>query len=438
MELESLYQIYLANPHVVIDSREVQPNSIFFGFKGSNVDGNKFAHDALDKRAALAVIDNSEVWAQLPNRYKDKTFFAENTLHALQGLAEHHRNQLDIPIIALTGSNGKTTTKELLQRVLSQQFNAFATPGNFNNHIGLPLSILQISYSHEIAVLEFGANHLGEHSKLCRLAKPDYGLITNIGKDHLEGYGGWEGVIQAHKEFTDFLYRRKAHFFLNNDDETIKSIAKPLSTFTYGKTTHNSLDCAGYINALFPFLSITVEKNLSNRGSSFQIDTHLFGDFHFYNLMAAVCTGQYFGISNSQIKEALASYVPANNRSEVIEKGTNKIILDAYNANPSSMQKALENFDKLDAKHKIAILGDMFELGKYSEQEHATIVNMLKNRNYKIVLVGNEFGKFKNQINGLHFPDFQATKTWFEKNKPSNTWVLIKGSRGMELEKIVK
>ncbi len=419
---------------MTIDSRNVTKDTIFFGLKGNQVDGNQFATHALEKGAKAAIVDDPAIIEDGNTNY----ILVDKVLDTLQDLAAHHRNQLKIPVIGITGSNGKTTTKELIQHVLGKSYRVFATQGNLNNHIGLPLSVLSIDNACNLAILEFGANHHGEHELLCHIAKPSHGIITNIGKDHLEGYGSFDGVVKAHQEFTDHLKTNTGLLFTNIDDPNVQALAEGLLKVTYGNYNyHPRINCGGVINQSIPILGVSVTKPL-NQESPFGINTQLYGQYNFSNVMAAVCIGQYFNIPRTAIQNGIQAYQPGNNRSQLIEYGNKTIILDAYNANPSSMDMALKDLEKLANPCKVAILGDMFELGEYSEQEHQQIVEQVTDSSFKGVFVGKQFKALENNSDNLFFSKVEEAKDWFKTTDLSNCWVLIKGSRGMALETILK
>lgn len=437
MMTEEIYELYKQHPHVTIDSRAISKGSIFFGIRGDRFDGNQFASEALRKGAAYAIVDKvTEVEA---GNMADRVIKVDDTIAALQALASHHRSKLAIPVLGITGSNGKTTTKELIHAVLRQKFQTFATKGNLNNHLGLPLSILQIHNEHEIAVLEFGANHQGEHELLCNIAQPTHGLITNIGKDHLEGYGGMDGVKKAHQEFTDYLENKGCLFFQNKTDPIVRELAENLYRVSFGPEDQSGqADFRAKISHHFPTLTLEVTKTLNNGDAGFTVETNLYGSYNFYNILCALCIGQYFGVPQAQMKDAIGNYHPHSNRSEVIDWGGATVILDAYNANPSSMLAAIQEFARIDSPKKMSILGDMYELGEYSEKEHQTIVNILKGNNWTKVFIGPNFGEYQDMINGHFFESRGEAKDWLAKQSLTDYWILIKGSRGMALEKLLE
>ncbi len=422
MDIAKIHELFLKCTSVSIDTRKIQANSLFVALKGENFDANTFAKEALEKGAAYVIIDNS-------NFYIDhRTILVEDSLQALQELAKFHRNYLKLPIIALTGSNGKTTTKELIYAVLSSKYRTKATIGNLNNHIGVPLTLLSFTTETEIGIVEMGANHKKEIEFLCDLAQPDFGYITNFGKAHLEGFGGVEGVIQGKSEMYHFLSDNSKLAFVNLDDAIQVEKTRAINQFTFGV---NKLEANVIISEVTanPFVTITL--------LDLKIKSHLIGLYNANNLNAAIAIGNYFKIPYEQIKSALEVYVPENNRSQLITKGTNQIILDAYNANPSSMAVAIENFKQLDNSNKIAILGDMFELGEESFAEHKNIVDSLLNQK-KIVchFVGADFFANRLNVENFHFhATYEDLAAYINEQKINQSTLLIKGSRGMALER---
>ncbi len=344
---------------------------------------------------------------------------------------------MKIPVIGITGSNGKTTTKELISRVLGTKYKVFATLGNLNNHIGLPLSLLMIDDNYEIAVLEFGANHIKENEFLCSIALPDFGISTNIGKDHLGEFGGFNGVVTAYKEFADYFNANPGFmFFLNLDDEILPGLLNTKSVITYSSKTREA-DCFGKILKNTIHLEVAVTSKLEGyRDKLLEISSRLFGDFNLPNILAAVSFGQYFKVPAADIKSAIESYIPENNRSQVIRLGTNVFIFDAYNANPSSMKPAVENFARLDAEKKVLILGEMYELGEESEKEHLELAELVSGFSFdRVILVGTAFRQAAARLKCNYFNDHSELKAWFESLNFENTTFLIKGSRGVALEK---
>lgn len=423
MKIANLYQVFVESNGIVIDSRKVQQNDFFVAIKGDNFDANTFAKQALDQGALCVVIDNADYYID------QRTILVEDSLTTLQKLANYHRRQLNLSIIALTGSNGKTTTKELIQVVLAQKFNTKATLGNLNNHIGVPLTLLSFDKHTQIGIVEMGANHQKEIEFLCNIAEPDYGYITNFGKAHLEGFGGFEGVIKGKSElYSYFTTKKESAVFINRDDAIQVEKSEDLTQFSFSFLDKSANIYIQNFQAN-PFVKLGFEDT--------EVQTHLIGAYNATNIAAAITIGNYFEVSNSQIKKAIEGYIPTNNRSQLLEKNSNKIILDAYNANPSSMKAAIENFTKLDAVDKLMILGDMFELGKESIEEHKNMVEFIeKEYNSSVFFVGKDFCSSKRNNEKLQFfENFDALKAYLSKNKITNKTILIKGSRGMALER---
>ena len=424
MKTALLYQHFLACNSVSTDTRKISENCIFFALKGDNFDANTFTNEALAKGAKYVVIDN-------PNyQVEGKTLLVENTLNALQKLANHHRKEIKTQIIALTGSNGKTTTKELIHTVLSKKYNTIATIGNLNNHIGVPLTLLRLTKETEIGIIEMGANHQKEIEFLCEITEPDFGYITNFGKAHLEGFGGIEGVIKGKSEMYTFLQNNNKLVFVNLDDAIQEEKTNHINRYTFSKEKGANIKIDS-IEAN-PMVKISFEDTT--------IQSHLIGLYNANNINAAITIGKYFEVSNTQIKEAIENYIPENNRSQLIKKGTNEIILDAYNANPSSMQVAIENFKQLNHNKKIAILGDMFELGEESLEEHKKTITLLsKEPKITTYFIGKDF--YLNSIKKEHllfFEDFASFATYIQSIQITNSLILIKGSRGMALERTLE
>lgn len=427
MEIASLYEIFLGSKGLVTDTRKIEKNHLFFALVGEHFNGNKFAAQALEKGACYAVVDDANYHTG------DRTILVKDSLKALQELATYHRQQLNIPILALTGSNGKTTTKELLNAVLSRRFNTVATIGNLNNHIGVPLTLLSMNQHTEFGIVEMGANHAKEIAFLCGIAMPDYGYITNFGKAHLEGFGSMEGVIQAKSELYQYLIENEKTIFYNVEDPIQK---KKLMAYTkvygFGLAKDNPIsDINIELVQSHPFVSVHFNAT--------EIQTNLIGAYNFTNIAAAICAGSYFKIDAHKIKEAISNYIPSNNRSQIVEKGNVKIILDAYNANPSSLQAALSNFADVDQSNKAVILGDMLELGPDAAKEHQHIVEVLAE--YKldnVYLIGENF--YQTQGMQLKYRNFDEFKEAFPKALKDNKakLYLIKGSRGMALERVLE
>ncbi|HMG69405.1 MAG TPA: UDP-N-acetylmuramoyl-tripeptide--D-alanyl-D-alanine ligase [Chitinophagaceae bacterium] len=411
-----LYDVFLQHPIISTDTRTVEPGSLFFALKGEKYDGNNFAQQALDSGAAYAVIQNPA------KKTSDKFILVDDVLVALQALAKHHRNQLKTKIICVAGSNGKTTTKELIYRVLNSKFKTFATIGNLNNHIGVPICLLKLNSTYDFAVIEIGANHICENLLLCELAKPDFAVVTNCGKDHLEGFGSIEGVIKSNKEVYDYLKHNHGIAFVNQDDETLMNISNNIQRVFYG-------NISGKLVEEFPFIKFQNEYQT--------IQSNLLGSFQFYNIACAVVIGNYFGVNQNLIRDAIESYKPSNNRSQIIEWNGNKILLDAYNANPSSMSAMIIDFSKYPIVNKIVILGDMFELGEYSDEEHKEMIRLLIERKLdNVILVGKEFKKHNSPF--IHFEKTSDLKDWLIKQNFKDFFFLVKGSRGIALENAFK
>lgn len=423
--IPQLYKLYKKYPVISTDSRNIIPGSIFFALKGDTYNGNEYAVEALSKGAVLAVVDKE--FSEQNNRL----FRVENVLKTLHDLATFHRQMLGLKVLAITGSNGKTTTKELIQRVLSKKFKSLATQGNLNNHIGVPVTLLSLKPDYETAIIEMGANHAGEIAALCEIARPNYGIITNVGKAHLEGFGSFDGVVRAKTELFAYLRKNHGQVFLNSGNDHLVKAAYNLNKFSYG--TENA-DCVGEIRDSKPFL--TIECNI--RGKSVLIQTKLIGKYNFENVLAAVAIGSFFEISPEDIREAIESYEPTNNRSQILNTANNTIILDAYNANPSSMRAAVENIIESNFKNKVLILGDMAELGSESEKEHEVLINLLQNVSLKeLMLVGPIFHKVNNNRAIKSFESINSLSEYLTKNPIKACTILLKASRKMELEKIV-
>ena len=425
MPVEQLYNIYKQYPSIQTDTRKLKEGDIFFALKGENFNGNTFVQKAIDAGAAYAVIDE-EQYAVF-----GKTVLVDDVLTSLQQLARHHREQFSIPIIAITGSNGKTTTKELINAVLSSSFKTYTTEGNLNNHIGIPLTILKIKADAEIAVIEMGANHQKEIASHCTYALPTHGLITNCGKAHLEGFGGEEGVRKGKGELFDHLRSNNGTAFVMWDYDYLQEMSEGISTIIkYG--THDA-EIEGQVVKSEPFLEVSISKG-ADTGT---IQTQLVGEYNLPNVLAAVAMGKHFNVTDKKIKAAIENYAPSNSRSQLIEKGTNKIILDAYNANPSSMKLAIENFSRLHDVNKVLMLGGMAELGEESLEEHKAIVELLKQHEWdNVVLVGGDFLKFEHPF--IQFQNSTEATAWLQQQHFEDTYLLIKGSRSMQMEKVLE
>jgi UDP-N-acetylmuramoyl-tripeptide--D-alanyl-D-alanine ligase len=434
MKVEELYEIYKKYPSVQTDTRKLKAGDIFFALKGDNFNGNSFAAKALEAGAAYAVIDEKEF--EIPG----KTILVTNVLETLQQLAKYHRQQFDslstgrqVPFIAITGSNGKTTTKELIHAVLSSEFRTYTTEGNLNNHIGIPLTLLKIKEDAEVAVIEMGANHIGEIASYCSYALPTHGLITNCGKAHLEGFGSEEGVKKGKGELFDYL-RTLAHgtAFVMWDYDYLHEMSKGISGIIKYGTTEDA-HVIGQVKQSAPYLEVEIRQGLDTHA----IKTQLVGDYNLPNVLAAVTIGKHFAVPEGKIISAIENYSPSNSRSQLVSKGSNTIILDAYNANPSSMKLAIENFAGLEAKNKVMMLGAMAELGADSLNEHKAILDTIKKYTWQhVVLVGGDFQKIDHPF--LKFNNADEAGEWFRKQGFSDTHFLVKGSRSMQMENVIK
>ena len=422
MDIDNLHKLFLECNSISIDTRKIIPNSMFCALKGNNFDANSFAQSALEKKAKYVIIDNEDFYVD------NRTILVNDSLETLQQLAKFHRNYLKVPIIALTGSNGKTTTKELINCVLSEKYKTSATIGNLNNHIGVPLTLLSFTEETEIGIVEMGANHQKEIEFLCEIAQPNFGLITNFGKAHLEGFGGIEGVIIGKSEIYNYLFDNNKIAFVNLDDKLQVEKSNNLEKITFG--LKNPI-------ANLNILSITANPLVTIEYENNSIHSKLIGLYNSNNINNAVLIGKYFKVSDLEIKNAIENYIPENNRSQLLIKNSNEIILDAYNANPSSMKVAIDNFLQLKKQNKIIILGDMFELGSESNFEHQIIINsLIKNNGIACYFIGKYFFecKIKNE-NLSFFETFNDFSLFLNDQKPKNSFILIKGSRGMALEK---
>ncbi len=433
--IPALYSIFQQHPLVRTDTRQLPPGCIYFALRGDNFDGNKFAEQALEKGAAYAVIDNPDY------RANERCLLVPDVLKTLQQLANHHRRQFEIPVIAIGGSNGKTTTKELVSTVLSAHYPCHFTKGNLNNHIGVPLTLLSMPRGTEVAIIEMGTNQPGDIEELCRIVQPTHGLLTNIGKEHLEGFGSLAGVKKAEAELYDFLAKNYGCAFVNFSEKYLPAMSKKVPMRVGYSRTEELRHEPGVIEVQMledmPFVRAAF---LSDDGPSVDLTTQLFGNHNFQNVMTAIALGVYFKVPAEKIKEALEKYTPSNNRSQLIQHNGATILLDAYNANPSSMQPALQSLCAMPAKHRIAILGDMLELGEGSQKEHKDLLRFAARLKIdQIVLVGKEFGGTPfSKFGALHFADNQAAKLWLDAQDLRDTAILIKGSRGIRLEKVLE
>ncbi|MGV3761981.1 UDP-N-acetylmuramoyl-tripeptide--D-alanyl-D-alanine ligase [Parapedobacter sp.] len=430
MEAESLYSYYLKHPVISTDTRNIPPNSLFFALKGERFNGNQFAAQALDKGASYAIVDE-------PQDGDDQRYlYVSDVLTSLQELARHHRSQLGIPVVGITGTNGKTTTKELIQAVLSQQFSTYATKGNLNNHIGVPLTILSITAQTEIAIIEMGANHVGEIAFLCGIAEPTHGLITNVGRAHLEGFGSFDGVKKAKGELYDYLASHNGTLFLQNDNPILREMVAQRHVrqlVTYGFSPENSV--SGKLVSANPLLDI--QWAASESRSHHTVCTQLTGAYNTENILAAIAIGQHFGVSPEQIGEGINGYQPTNNRSQLTKTDRNTLICDYYNANASSMAAALENLRTLAADRKAIVLGDMFEMGNDSYEEHRKVIETaLSVEAARRLFVGKAFYEHR-QNEAEFYETTEAAKEALTQTPIQNALVLLKASRGMAFEKLV-
>ena len=426
MNSAQLHDYYKDSTGVVTDSRKLTKNCFFIALRGANFDGNAFAVTAIEQGAKYALVDRPEIAEKNP-----RLILVKNTLQSLQELAQYHRNTLKAKIIALTGSNGKTTTKELIKNILAKKFATQATNGNLNNHIGVPLTLLGFTEETEIGIVEMGANHKKEIDFLCQIAQPDFGLITNFGQAHLEGFGSIEGVIQGKSELYEYLSQTQGTLFLNIDDPLQKKWMSHTPHYTFGEDK-NSDCCFEYLKRNAKPLALMLEGKI--------IDSQLYGEYNFSNIGVAVALGKYFGLNFEQINSGIHAYKPTNNRSQIVQKGSNRILLDAYNANPSSMQASITSFVNNKQKKGVVILGDMFELGNYAAVAHQEILNQLEKTDLEqILIVGENFDRTKSNDPRVHsFPSLEAIKSFLTQRSIDETDILIKGSRGMTLESLLE
>lgn len=419
--MTELFSLFYETKGVCTDTRNILPDSLFIALKGKNFNGNVFAENAIQKGAKFAIVDQEEFSDNV------KIFFVQNTLKFLQGLAKHHRAKFNIPVIGITGSNGKTSTKELVYSVLSKKFNTIATKGNLNNHLGVPFTLLRINKKHEIAIIEMGANQPGDIQELCEIASPTHGIITNIGKAHLEGFGNLEGVVRTKSALYQAVRKQNGVLFYNGDDLLLKSLLdNSTENISYGK--ENAI-VTGRILELTPYISMSWR---SSSYSSKSINTKMVGNYNFYNFLAAICIGNYFGIKESHISDSIAIYTPENKRSQVLETKRNTLIVDCYNANPTSMMLALKSFHDFNHNKKIAIIGDMLELGEESDLEHKKIIDYCEANNIDFITVGPIFQKLKTE--GAYQTVMELSS---ELAKINASVILLKGSRGIELEQLI-
>jgi UDP-N-acetylmuramoyl-tripeptide--D-alanyl-D-alanine ligase len=421
--MENLFELFYESTGVCSDTRNIKKDALFIALKGANFNGNLFAKEAITNGAKFAIVDE-ETFAD-----NERIFFVPNSLLFLQGIANYHRKQFNIPVIGITGSNGKTTSKELINCVLSQKYNTLCTIGNLNNHIGVPLTLLALNEQHEIAIIEMGANKPGDIQELVNIAEPNYGIITNIGKAHLEGFKSLEGVVNTKTELFNFIQKNKGSVIYNIDDALISKQSEYLhSTFSYGQ--NKNAHVIGELIELNPY--VVIKWNFEDYFSP-SIQTKLVGSYNFYNFLAAISFGIQFNVPNENINKAIESYTPTNNRSQVLNTSRNTLIVDCYNANPSSMQSALDSFVSNTQQNKLAILGDMLELGSESNSEHKTIVDFCKLNNLEFITVGKIF----KEINENGFESIKDLETYLLLNTLDKKSILLKGSRGISLEKII-
>ncbi len=424
MNVPQLYTLFLSSAGVCTDTRKIVPNSLFFALKGDNFNGNTFANQALEAGAAYAIVDEA------PNLPNDRIIVVHDVLTTLQKLATHHRHRIPAKIIGITGTNGKTTTKELVHAVLSSHYNTRATVGNLNNHIGVPLTLLSFTGEEEFGIIEMGANHVGEIAELCTICDPDFGLITNVGRAHLEGFGSFENIIITKKGLYDHIAAQNGVIFINSANAILMDNTVP-NQIAYGVTDTD--ECQGKLLSASPFVSMQI----TTTEGTMRVNTKLIGAYNFENILAAACIGSHFNVPLQRISNALENYTPSNNRSEFRNTGKNELILDAYNANPSSMEKALENFAEMTQSNKLAILGDMFELGDNSPALHKEIVDKAASLGVEVLFVGKEF--HNTSPTAPNFYEQLDTLADKLKNEPiTGKTILIKGSRGIKLERLVE
>ena len=425
MKLETVYSYFLESTGICTDTRKIEKGCLFVALRGDNFNGNKFTQQALDKGAFKVIIDDIS-----QHKNTGETILCKNSLTLLQKLATYHRQELNVPMIALTGSNGKTTTKEIINAVLSKKFKTTATQGNLNNHIGVPLTLLSMTKETQIGIVEMGANHTKEIEALCEIAQPNFGYITNFGKAHIEGFGSIEGVIEGKSELYKYISKEKGTLFFNADDPIQnKLLGNYPSKVGFSQTKEN----------FYTLKQIDANPYVALQAAQTNITSNLIGAYNFTNISAGVLIGDFFDIPLNDIKQAIEEYLPTNNRSQLITKGSTQIILDAYNANPTSMMAALQHFNTIKTASKMVFLGDMFELGETAQEEHQDIVEYLSNTNIdEVYLIGSYFSKTKLQVKNCHqYKTFEALKSAFKNTIPKDSTILIKASRGMSLERIV-
>ncbi|MBP7151163.1 MAG: UDP-N-acetylmuramoyl-tripeptide--D-alanyl-D-alanine ligase [Paludibacteraceae bacterium] len=434
MRSMQLYNIFLQHPIITTDSRNCPANSIFFALKGENFNANTFALSALEKGCAFAVVDDKEFAVD------DRFILVDNVLETLQQLAHFHRKQTNIPVLGITGTNGKTTTKELITAVLKEKFKVLSTQGNLNNHIGVPLTLLQLLPEHQLAIIEMGANHPGEIDQLCQIAAPDYGLITNVGKAHLEGFGSFEGVMRTKGELYNYVFRHGKNIFIDKNNNFLREMAANAGFSKNERIVEYGLNVPGRepaaISGEILENSVFLKMKCHTPEGSFMIETRLIGSYNAENILAAVAVGFFFGVENSAIQRGIENYNPQNNRSQLTVTQKNKLIVDAYNANPSSMSAAIQNFAQMEGEPKALIIGDMLELGEQSEEEHRNIIRLLQQKGFKnVLLVGPQFQKVNDSY--LSFQNVEELIKYLESSPLEGQNILLKGSRGIHLEKVL-
>ncbi|MGB0887207.1 MAG: UDP-N-acetylmuramoyl-tripeptide--D-alanyl-D-alanine ligase [Vicingaceae bacterium] len=418
MNVKELYEIYKSHTSISTDTRTIKNNCLFFALKGGNFNGNKFAKMALENGASFAIIDEEEF------NISEKYILVKNVLETLQELANYHRKQFNIPFIGITGTNGKTTTKEFINAVLSKKYKTTFTQGNLNNHIGVPLTLLSIPTDCEIAIIEMGANHIGEIDFLCNIVEPNFGIITNIGTAHIEGFGSVEGIKKTKTELYRFIQSVSGTIFINKEDAILTSYLDKINSYSYG---NESANCNGKLICSTPSVQLEWNKTI--------INANLYGSYNYNNILAAICIGQYFDVTENDIKNAIESYYPTNNRSQIIQTNNNTIFLDAYNANPTSMNAAIDTFAENTSENKLMILGDMLELGKISKDEHQKIIDKVQKLKINTLFIGNQFKSVSNKYNFTYLENVDKVIDSLKHSGLNNYQILIKGSRGIRLEK---